>query len=201
MISTFDQIDFTKLKKINVIGTTGAGKSTLSKKLAVLLGQPFIEIDQIFWGPNWKKPTNRDFYDNLKSFLDNNPTFVLDGNYTKATALKWAYTETVIWVNLPFAQTLWQLIGRTLKRLLLQKELWPNTGNRESIYGHLFTNDSIFYWLFKTFKGNQIKFKSDMVLKQWAHIQFIELTSNAQVQQFLQLVTKEIAARNKFINN
>lgn len=195
MISSLEQIDFTKLGRINVIGTTGAGKSTLAKKLAVILGHPYIEIDQIFWGPNWKKPTNREFYDNLKSFLDNHPTFILDGNYTKATALKWTYSETVIWVNLSFAQTLRQLIGRTLKRLVTQKELWPNTGNRESIYAHLFTKDSIFYWFFKTFKGNQIKFRSDTVLKQWAHIQFIELTSNADVREFIRLVKNEVAKK------
>ena len=193
MISSLEEIDFSKFKKINVIGTAGVGKSTLAKKLSVILSQPHIEIDQIFWGPNWKKPTNREFYDNLKSFLDANPTFVLDGNYTKATSLKWTYVETVVWINLSFTQTLWQLVGRTFKRLILRKELWPNTGNRESIYAHLFTKDSIFYWLIKTFKGNQLKYKSDMVLKQWAHLQFIELTSNAEVREFLRLVKKEFA--------
>lgn len=188
------KIDFSKLKRINVIGTTGVGKTTFSKKLALLLNQNLIEIDQIFWGPNWKKPTNRDFYDNLKSFLDSNSNFVLDGNYTKATALKWAYTDTVIWINLPFNQTLWQLIKRSCQRVLLRKEIWPGTGNKESLYQHLLTTDSIFYWLFKTFKGNQIKYNFEMNSKQWSHIQFIELTSNHEMNLFIEALKDSLQA-------
>ncbi|MFZ3231710.1 MAG: adenylate kinase [Pseudobdellovibrio sp.] len=187
-MTDFNLINFSKLKKINIVGTTGTGKSTLSKRLAILLKSKHIEIDQIFWGPNWKKPTNRDFYDNLKLSLEATHAWVLDGNYTKTTALKWAHAETVVWINLTFQQTLWQLCLRTLGRLISQKELWPNTGNKESIYGHLFTKDSIFYWFIKTFKGNQLKFKFEMDSSKWSHIQFIELTSNKEINLFVKAI-------------
>lgn len=194
MTPNLNKINFSKLKRINVVGTTGVGKTTFSKKMASLLNQAYIEMDQVFWGANWKKPTNRDFYDNLKSFLDNTPSFVLDGNYTKTTALKWAYTETVIWLNLPLNLTLWQLLKRSFKRVLLRKEIWPGTGNKESLYQHLFTTDSIFYWLFKTFKGNQIKYNFEMNSKQWSHIQFIELTSNHEMNLFIAALKDSLQA-------
>ncbi len=39
--------------KLNVVGTSGSGKSTFSKALAEKLAIEHIEMDQIFWGPNW----------------------------------------------------------------------------------------------------------------------------------------------------
>ena len=196
MQNDLQHLDFSKLKRINVIGTTGSGKSVVSKQLANILNLKYIQIDQIFWGPNWRKPTNREFYDNLKAALDATPNFVLDGNYTKATDLKWGYIDTVIWLNFSITRTFLQLCKRTFLRVITRQELWPNTGNRESIYGHLFTKDSIFYWFFKTFHGNQIKFKSDMTAPRWRHLQFIELNSNADVKQLIQILQRNFGSSN-----
>ena len=35
--------------KINVVGTSGVGKSTLAKRLAALLSVPYIEMDTLYW--------------------------------------------------------------------------------------------------------------------------------------------------------
>lgn len=185
MITDLSKIDFSKFKKINVVGTTGSGKTTVAKTIAKILNQPHIEIDQIFWGPNWQKPTNRDFYDRLKLSLENSNAYVLDGNYTKTNSLKLSHVQTVVWLNLPLNQNFFQLVKRTLARLMDRTELWPGTGNTESIYSHLFTKDSIFYWFLKTYKGNQIAVKALAENPQWSHLQFIELTSPAQIQEFL----------------
>lgn len=35
--------------KINVVGTSGSGKSTFSRRLAAQLAIPYIEMDALFW--------------------------------------------------------------------------------------------------------------------------------------------------------
>ena len=40
--------------RIAVIGTSGAGKTTFSRRLAGVLGAPHIELDAINWGANWR---------------------------------------------------------------------------------------------------------------------------------------------------
>ena len=56
------QIDgFAKARRINVVGCFGAGKSTLNQRLAKLKNIPYVEMDQLFWDPNWQEPSGEEF--------------------------------------------------------------------------------------------------------------------------------------------
>src|SRR3989442_7818361 len=47
--------------RIVIVGTTGAGKSTLATRLVDRFGLEFIELDALHWGPNWKAASVDDF--------------------------------------------------------------------------------------------------------------------------------------------
>ena len=47
------------MNRINIVGSTGAGKSTFAKRLAQQLGHSCIALDELFWGANWT-PRPRD---------------------------------------------------------------------------------------------------------------------------------------------
>jgi adenylate kinase family enzyme len=85
-VSDFKKVLGHPIAKINVIGTSGTGKSTFAKKLSEDLGIPYLEMDKIFWLPNWTWPTDEAFFSNLKQALDQ-PTWVLDGNYTRTVPI------------------------------------------------------------------------------------------------------------------
>ena len=57
------------MKRVNVIGTSGTGKSTFSKKLAEKLEVPYLEMDRIFWLKNWEEPSNEVFFPKLEAEL------------------------------------------------------------------------------------------------------------------------------------
>ena len=39
--------------RINVVGTSGCGKSTVAKRIAERLNVPYIQLDELYWKPNW----------------------------------------------------------------------------------------------------------------------------------------------------
>ncbi len=174
------------MKKINIIGTSGSGKSTFAKRLAKRLELPYIEIDAIFWGKNWYWPPDEAFFTRLEKTLDRE-AWVLDGNYTRTTAIKWEAVDTVIWIDFSFPRTLYQVISRSIRNLITKKELWPGTGNRQTIQ-RFFSKDSIVLSTIKVYHKNRRKYLKMMNSSEYAHIEFVQLRNLKECSQFLSQV-------------
>lgn len=171
-------------KKINVVGTSGSGKSTFSKRLAEILNAPYVEMDKIFWGPNWYFPSDKEFFSNLKNSLVSD-RWVLDGNYTRSIPIKWENVDVVIWLDYPFAKTLFRAVKRAFRRSLRKEELWAGTGNRESFKRSFFSKDSIILWTIKTHGQVRQRYQSLMADPKFSHIKFIRLRSDAEAEAYL----------------
>jgi adenylate kinase family enzyme len=48
--------------KINVVGTSGVGKSTLARRIARQLALPCIEMDRLYWLPQWQGTPDEAFF-------------------------------------------------------------------------------------------------------------------------------------------
>lgn len=69
--------------KIMIIGKSGSGKSTLAKLISDRYNLPLLYLDKVQWLPGWKSRTNVEKEEILNNFLNNNNSWVIDGNYTK----------------------------------------------------------------------------------------------------------------------
>jgi adenylate kinase family enzyme len=174
--------------KINVIGTSSSGKSTVSKKISEILSIPHIEMDTLFWGPNWQPTSFKEFCGKLRSALSID-SWVLDGNYTRTTPIKWESATTVIWLDFSFIRSLLQSLKRAIKRIIDREELWPGTGNIETL-GGLFSKDSIVLYTIKTHRRVRKKYETLIESNYYPNIQFIRLRSPKQVKSFLAKVKK-----------
>ena len=170
--------------RINVIGTSGSGKSTICLELSRVLEIPYIEMDQIFWGPNWTMPFDSQFFENLRASLGQ-PAWVLDGNYTRTIPIKWERVQMVIWLDYSFARTLLQAIRRAIKRTWSGHELWEGTGNRESFRRSFLSKDSIIWWTIKTHAQVRARCEAHLSKPSYAHIKFVRLRSPAEAQALL----------------
>ncbi|QCJ70168.1 adenylate kinase [Providencia heimbachae] len=180
--------------KINVIGTTGSGKSTLGKELAALFQVSYVELDAIYWKKNWQSSSDDELNQKLTHALNNAKTgWILDGNYSRTIPIKWQTVDMVVWLDYSFLRTLYQSISRTITRILSQAELWSNTGNTETWRKAFFSRDSIIVWLFKTYHLNKKRNISYFIDPQYKHIQFVRLTSPAETRLFLQLMKQHKA--------
>ena len=144
-----------KIMKINVVGTSGAGKSTLARRLSEALSLPYIEMDALLWLPDWQERPDAQLFEALETALTASPGWVLDGNYTRTLPVKWARVQGVVWLDLGFARTVFRVTRRALRRSLTGREIWPGTGNRESLPKTFLSRDSIVWWAIKTHRPNR----------------------------------------------
>jgi adenylate kinase family enzyme len=169
--------------KINIIGTSGSGKTTFGKQLAKILNVPFIEMDALYWGPDWTGPADQDLFYRLRKALESE-NWVLDGNYSRTQDIKWEQVEIVIWLDFSFPRTIYQAIIRSIPRLFSQNELWPGTGNRESLR-MLLSRDSIVLWTIQSYGRRKKKYLSYLEADEFSHIHFHRLRSPREAYQFL----------------
>lgn len=172
------------ISRINVVGTSGSGKSTFCKKLSSLLQYPYIEMDKIFWGLDWTMPNDEEFFANLRRALDG-PRWVLDGNYTRTTPIKWQNVDLVIWLDYSFPRTLFQAVRRAVARAWTQQELWEGTGNRESFRRSFLSKESIIWWTITTHAKVRKKYESILLDPKFAHITFVRLRNHSEAERFL----------------
>lgn len=176
------------MKFINVIGTTGSGKSTFARQLAQKQQLQYIELDNLLWLDNWQESSNKALLIKLKIAVEGAETgWVLDGLYTRTVPMIMERVDTVIWLDYSFSVNLHRLTKRTLGRVISQKKLWEDSNNRESLKMML-SKESIFVWLFKSYPKNRKKYLALMQNPDYQHIQFIRLTSPKQAAEFLQQI-------------
>ena len=118
------------MRRVNVVGTSSSGKSTLAIALAERLSVPYIELDALHWEPNWAEAPSEVMRERVRSAIGGE-TWVVDGNYSAVRDLVWARADTVVWLDLPLPTILARYATRTVRRLTTRQELW--SGNRERL--------------------------------------------------------------------
>ena len=170
--------------RINVVGATGSGKTSTGKRLAGILGVPFVEMDALFWGPNWTQSPD----DVLRARVEDavrGDRWVIDGNYSRVQSIIWERVDTVLWMDYPFRTVLWQLFRRTLRRVISKEELWAGTGNTER-WGNAFASkDSLFVWLTTSYWRRRRRYARAVASPENSHIDFVRLTSPSKTRKWL----------------
>jgi len=133
------------MKRIVVIGPSGAGKTTLASELSKRLGIPHTELDSIFHQANWQQIDDATFKKRVYEIAKQD-AWVFCGGYTQKLGIElWQRADTVIWCDYSFPLVFSRLFRRTFIRGIMRAELW--NGNREQFYTNFFTKDSIILWM------------------------------------------------------
>ncbi len=102
------------MERIIIIGSCGAGKSTLAIKLSKKLGLPLVHLDKIKFVGNWQERSKEEFDKLLLSELEK-PRWIIDGNYNRTIPLRMQYCDTVVFLDFPRLVCLWGVVTRVIK--------------------------------------------------------------------------------------
>jgi adenylate kinase family enzyme len=176
------------MKCIAVVGATGSGKTTLAAKIAQRLHIPHIETDSVYWGPNWQPIPLEEF----RLWMDRatqGEKWVIDGNYSKVRDLVWGRADTLVWLDYPLLLVFWRLLRRSLPRIYTRVELW--NGNYETVRGMFFSRDSLFIWLFQSYKRQKRAFPALVTESIYSHLAYIRLQSPREADKWLQTLPED----------
>ena len=172
------------MQRISVVGTSGAGKSTVARQLASSLGVPFVELDAIYHQPGWALLAPAEFRRQVAQ-LAAGDGWVIDGNYSAVRPLVWGRADTVVWLDLPRRMVMRRVIWRTLRRVAFRTELW--NGNRER-WSNLLSwvpEESVISWAWHRHAVYRERYSAAMRDPANAHLRFVRLGDRAAVRCFL----------------
>lgn len=171
-------------RRIVVVGVTSSGKSTLAAQAAQTLGLDFIELDALHWEPNWTAAPNEVFRARVE-MATRAPGWCVAGNYAVVRDLIWPRAQVIIWLDYPLSTVFWRLTRRTLRRWWTRELLWGS--NHENLWGHfkLWSDESLFHWLFKTYWRRKREFPQLFALPEHAHLRVLRFTAPAQTEAWL----------------
>ena len=116
------------MKKVAVFGKPGNGKSTLSKKLAAATGLELYALDSILYLPNGEE-VDRQSYEDTHQKIISSDEWIIEG-FAPLSSLGSFYqrlesADTLIYIDLPYSVTYWQVTKRFFKGLFKKPEGWP----------------------------------------------------------------------------
>ena len=106
-------------------------------------------------------------------------TWVACGNYRhQAMDLTLGRADTVVWLDYRLHRVLWQLNRRIWVRGLNHEELY--NGNRERLWVHLFTRDSLYWWVLKGHRGKRRR--NEETLREFPHLWVVRARTPAETE-------------------
>jgi len=89
--------------KIIVLGCSGSGKSTFSKKLHEVTQLPLIHLDNIWWKKDRSHISREEFDRKLGEILQGDK-WIIDGDYSRTYEVRFKACDTVIFLDLNFEE-------------------------------------------------------------------------------------------------
>jgi adenylate kinase family enzyme len=99
------------MERILVLGSSGSGKSTVTRRLGDLLGLEVIHLDSYYWQPDWVA-TPPDEWDHVLKGLLQRERWVMDGNYPQSLERRLDCADTVVFIDLNRLICLGRCLGR-----------------------------------------------------------------------------------------
>jgi len=101
------------MRRVLVIGSGGAGKSTFARRLGERTGLPVIHLDAAFWKPGWVEPPADEWRRTVERLVEGD-RWIMDGHFGGTLDLRLSACDTAIFLD----RSRWLCFWRVTKRAL-----------------------------------------------------------------------------------
>lgn len=138
------------VRRVLVVGSTGAGKTTLAQAVAERLSLPFHEMDALaLVAPRWGE--NPRLVEDV-SRISSGPSWIFDSfGHPQVRDLLWSRADTIVWLDYSRPLVMRRVLRRSAARTLLRRRVFG--GNVETV-GGWFSADHPARWAWSQY-GNR----------------------------------------------
>ena len=161
-----------------ILGSGGAGKSTLGRRLGALLELPVIHLDRHYWNPGWV-PTEKSAWAEQVTELASGDAWVMDGNYSGTLDIRFPRAQSVLLLDPPPWRCVWRIYKRRFSSES-RPDIPDECPDRVDVQ---------FLWWVASYRWRS-RHRVLARVAQYPHVEFRTLRSDREVTRFLSSLTQ-----------
>lgn len=174
--------------RILVLGRTGSGKTTLARRLAAALDVPHVELDALYFGPGFSRAPLEVLRERTSAAIAAD-RWVTDGNKSAVRDLVWPRADTVVWLDYPFAVSVWRLGKRAVQRTSsLTKQAQSEPGTAKSLPAQLLAAAQGVLRALRSHRGQRRRYPAMLAEPQHRHLAVVRLRTPWATRAWLKRV-------------
>jgi len=169
-------------KRIQILGNSGGGKSTLARRLGAAFDLPVIHLDRVFWKPGWIS-SPLDEFDAKVLELAKCDRWVIDGNYSRTLPARIERADLIIWIDVSRPHALWRVAKRAVTHY---GQTRPDMG--ENCPEHIDFGFFAFVWNYPNRRGAEHRqmMEDARAAGKWVE----ELKAGSEVREFANMIDR-----------
>jgi predicted kinase len=179
----------TGCERILILGRTGSGKTTLARDLSSALGVPHVELDSLYFGPDFSRAPLSLLRERTSAAIAGD-RWVTDGNKRAVRDLVWPRADTIIWLDYPFYVSLWRLAKRARTRTLALSAQAAHTDRRAGLPKQMLAAATGVLTALRSHRGQRRQYPRMFAQPANQHLAVARLRSPRAARQWIARVTE-----------
>ncbi|TML98017.1 MAG: adenylate kinase [Actinobacteria bacterium] len=174
--------------RILILGRTGSGKTTLARELAAALDVPHVELDSLYFGPDFSTAPLSVLRERTSAAIAGE-CWVTDGNKRAVRDLVWPRADTIIWLDYGMHVSLWRLGKRARARTSALSAQAAQTGRRTGLPKQMLAAAGGVLTALKSHRGQRREYPRMLAEPANQHLAVARLRSPTATREWLTRVT------------
>jgi hypothetical protein len=180
----------TGCERIVIVGRTGSGKTTLARELAEDIDAPHVELDALYFGPNFSTVPASVLRERTSAAIAGE-RWVTDGNKSAVRDLVWPRADTIIWLDYPLIVSIWRLGKRAAGRASTLGTQAAETGERKGLPRQFFSAAKGVLSALRSHMGQRRRYPAMFAAAENQHLAVARLRSPRATRRWLARVVSD----------